>query len=452
MSKYIRRKKRHLKLMPIVLIILSGVLIFLFNYLPNRPLVYKLYIDENNDLVAKFNVLVGNTTGKISCYLSNSEEKPSIDSELWISSEKNSSCTFKLDNNSKHYMFLKNDKEIFSVLGINSLYRINTLEFDKDSTIISLNSTVKLNIKYEYTGYLDKEIKYKSSNKDILTVNNSGEVTSVSIGKATITASIKDKEDKINIEVTDLIVNRPNSFDFDKDYLPCNKYSEEENNKLDTLLKEKIESVGYKTRAGAVEAARFLTLDFPYRVNYFYENGRVAQGAKIDGEGRYYHIGLYLNDKKYSEIGNHSTGPKIWGCSLYDNPAHRNIDNGLDCSGFVSWAMLNGGFDPGDIGAGITNVYDLTDTGKRTTLTSSLAKGNTIKAGDLLWRSAGGGHIGMIIGIDDDTYYVAEALWYDEIGVIISTYSKNSIANKFPYVILMDSYYEKDGSYTKMWY
>lgn len=26
--------------------------------------------------------------------------------------------------------------------------------------------------------------------------------------------------------------------------------------------------------------------------------------------------------------------------------------NGLDCSGFVTWAMLNGGFESGDVGSG----------------------------------------------------------------------------------------------------
>ena len=39
-------------------------------------------------------------------------------------------------------------------------------------------------------------------------------------------------------------------------------------------LENKINNTGYKTRAGVVEAARFLTLNLPYKINYFYENGR----------------------------------------------------------------------------------------------------------------------------------------------------------------------------------
>lgn len=32
------------------------------------------------------------------------------------------------------------------------------------------------------------------------------------------------------------------------------------------------------------------------------------------------------------------------------------MSNGLDCSGFVSWVLLNAGYNPGDLGAGVTNV------------------------------------------------------------------------------------------------
>ena len=91
-----------------------------------------------------------------------------------------------------------------------------------------------------------------------------------------------------------------------------------------------------------VEAARFLTLHFPYKIEYFYENGRLGTNG-IDGEGRYYHKGLYLNSSKYSTISKSKNGPKVWGCSLYSTPVKRNDNNGLDCSGFVSWALLNGG-------------------------------------------------------------------------------------------------------------
>ena len=68
----------------------------------------------------------------------------------------------------------------------------------------------------------------------------------------------------------------------------------------------------------AVVAARFLTLELPYRIPYFYENGRVSDTGVhfVDGEGRYYKKGLYLAESKKKDIIASWTGPAIWGCPL----------------------------------------------------------------------------------------------------------------------------------------
>lgn len=72
---------------------------------------------------------------------------------------------------------------------------------------------------------------------------------------------------------------------------------------------------------------------------------------------------------------------------------------------------------------------------------------NNIKAGDLLnWW----GHIAMLIGIDNDTYYVAESLSYIG-GVRAMIYTKQELLSTFKYAVLMDDYYKKEGLYTKMW-
>ena len=232
--------------------------------------------------------------------------------------------------------------------------------------------------------------------------------------------------------------------------MSCNIFSSNDNELLDEILKFKVKKVGNKTRAGVVEAARFLTLDFPYKISYFYENGRLGTN-KIDGEGRYYHKGLYLNESKYESISHSRKKPKTWGCPLYSVPDKKSTPNGLDCSGFVTWALLNGGFNPGDIGAGITSVKDLTDLGTMKKITNSLAKSNQIKVGDLLHNTWNSGHIAIIVGIDSDYFYVAQAIWFDEEGVIISKYMKSELKNKFKEVILMDKYYKKDGKLTNMW-
>ena len=56
----------------------------------------------------------------------------------------------------------------------------------------------------------------------------------------------------------------------------------------------------------------------------------------------------------------------------------------------------------------------------------------------------------MLIGIDGDTYYVAESLSY--IGVVRAMiYSKNELLKTFEYVVLMDKFYKNDGNYQKFW-
>ena len=146
----------------------------------------------------------------------------------------------------------------------------------------------------------------------------------------------------------------------------------------------------------------------------------------------------------------------MWGCKMTnleeDEPFFiRGVKypNGLDCSGFVSWSLVNGGFDPGDRGAGDSAYkYEMTDLGDYQYLTYSLINSGRIKVGDLINFS---GHIGMIIGIDDNNIYVAESL-NTLGGVVAKTYSKSSITKTFNHVVLMDEFYKEDGNLTDMWY
>ena len=110
--------------------------------------------------------------------------------------------------------------------------------------------------------------------------------------------------------------------------------------------------------------------------------------------------------------------------------------------------MVNGGFDPGDVGAGENEgIYQLTDTGDFTKLTRELAMSGKIKTGDLFnfW-----GHIALIIGQDEKNYYVAESLPHLG-GVIAKTYPKSTVANTFEFVVFMDKFYKKDGNLTDYW-
>lgn len=323
---------------------------------------------------------------------------------------------------------------------------------------LAVNETVPLDAKLRLVGS-KQEIEYKSSNEKVVAVKNN-KITGKKSGKAKITMTVNKKYTKsVEIEVTNLINKRPKKFNNNKPNLKCNQYSDKEVEKLEEILAYKIENVGgYGTRAAVVEAIRFLMLDFKYQVEYFFENGRLIGGVhEVDGEGRYYHRGLYLSESKFKDLKKTYAGPAIWGCPL------RNFEdwgttfkkgqykpNGLDCSGFVSWAIVNGGFDPGDRGAGDNEMDDseLNDIGgEKVKITDEFVKSGRLKAGDIvgIW-----GHIAVVAGIDDNNVYVAESLWTFG-GPVINTYKKENLDDKFVQAVLLDDYYKEDGLYTDMW-
>lgn len=238
-----------------------------------------------------------------------------------------------------------------------------------------------------------------------------------------------------------------------KPFLPCGRFDKQGNDFLDAMLKKRIAKAGYYTRAGAVEAMRFITLQFPYKMAYFYENGRLEvsneDGIYADGEGRYYHKGMYLHESRYDVIDENGAiyGPQIWGCSMYSDPDERYISNGLDCSGLITWALYNAGYDIKDIGAGpFDETYDLTDLGTKIFL--SVVEMDELKPGDLLGVE---GHVGMIIGIDEEHIYVGHSYWEGDLQV--STYTPDELRNNklWEYAVLMDKCYLNDGNLTDMW-
>lgn len=318
-----------------------------------------------------------------------------------------------------------------------------------DTIYLAVGEISKLNLDVKYKSSGSLKLYYDSEDKDIVEINN-GVLTAKDEGTTKVEIkSVSEIEKNINIIVTDLIT--PPTYVQEKDELPCNKYNDEESHILDEILKTNIQNAGYKTRAGVVEAARFLSLRFPYKINYFYENGRLNDSTReyIDGEGRYYHIGLYLSDNKFDSLEeNASTSdPVIWGCDLYANYVKTYSRNGLNCSGFISWAMLNGGFDIGDIGAGITEQYDFTDVGEKISITDELLKSSKVKVGDLIGRN---GHIAIIIGIEDNKIYIAES-YMPSMKVRVFTFNELVESDDFKYIMLMDSIYKNDGNLTNMW-
>lgn len=371
---------------------------------------------------------------------------------------KNNKCTIEIETGKDYILYAKDSRNHKSKeTSINNFIGY-ILDFQFRKNIIYLYPEEEYDLEYKKVLLTSKTIDMdiKSKDTDIADINNN-KIIAKKVGKTVIKSKKSDQE--LTVIVTDLI-HAPKAEGKSKKALPCKQFNKEENDLLDEILKWKIEEAGYQTRAGAVAAARFLTLEFPYRVQYFYENGRVSNTGvhMADGEGRYYKKGLYLDESRFENITYKWVGPAIWGCPLknFESTPSRGyipgkmMPNGLDCSGFVTWALYNGGFDPGDVGAGETErPGQCTDLGKFQYINKKDFKNGVVRTGDLINFF---GHIGMIIGIDldKDQIIVAESL-PNLGGAIARTYSLNSLVSTFTHVVLMDSYYKEDGNYTQMW-
>ena len=434
-----KKNKKGLILILLMLSICTLVGIMLFVFLYNRKIVVN-DIDVNDDSI------VFSLNRKSSC---------KVNEEAWQESKDNKCIyayqdyinTIYLKNKYGKVFTYKIDKDFTVVKDITlNIYKTYLAIGDKD--FIKVNILSKGNIK-------DKVV-YSSEDENIAQVSDDGVITGIGNGHTRIVVKLRDNIKYIEVIVTDLIITKPDEFDSNREYLSCERYTESENDLLDDILKYRIERVGYKTRASVVEAARFITLEFPYRLTYFSENGRAhPYGATslVDGEGRYYHEGLYLHSSRFSKVSPTMHGPGIWGCMVYSNPSAGYRRNGLDCSGFVSWILLNGGFDAEDLGAGVSTIQDLTDLGERKYLSDAISN-NTIRVGDLLsGKGSDGGHIAILVGIKDGYYYVAESLWSSTgyFGPLIRKYTGDDITNYFYWQVDMESYYEGDGDLTDFW-
>ena len=323
-----------------------------------------------------------------------------------------------------------------------------------DEYYLALNGTKTLEWTFDYPYEFDRKVTYTIEDPTIISIENDT-MSGLKVGTTTLTATLVDGNTKnYKIIVTDLIL--PIAYNNDKPDLPCEHYTEEEGAILDKILESRVKEAGVGTRGGVIAAARFLTLEFPYMVKYFYENGRLINHTLkpyLDGEGRYYHKGLYLTKSKFNDIVRSSySGPKLWGCGLYDQSVlRRTTPNGFTCSGFVTWAMLNGGFDVGDVGAGDFAQYnnDLSDLGPHHEITYDYMKNGNYKVGDFIGRN---GHAALIIGIDDKYIYTAESLPPKLMTYTYERYSGIVKDDNLTYVIEMGGIYPNgDGWYTDMW-
>lgn len=430
------------------------------------PYVTNIKISESKRFEDQviFNIEVGNYFYKLNketwCYLQSSviSYVPNGDEKDWVKASQGY-CSFTVKSGD-YNIYVKdkygNINDIYSQsIEINKILEV---KMNKETIYLYKNGKERLSYELVKLGDVKEEITWEVEDSSIANVDSSGNVVAVGYGETYVKAvSSTGTTGKTKVVVTDVIttpVVNPS-----KSYISCGQFNKTEADMIDQILFDRIDDAGFGTRAGVLAAARFITLEFSYRIHYFYENGRLNNYAPymhVDGEGRYYHRGMYLNESKFSTIKSSFVGPAIWGCDLQNYTdwgpyvTGKYYPNGLDCSGFVTWALLNGGFDIGDIGAGENaEHFDLDDLGTKVWITNELMSSGRVKAGDLIGLN---GHMAILAGWDDTNYYIAESLNTTG-GVVMTVVPKNKLINNsiYDYIILMDEVYKEDGNYTTMW-
>ncbi len=403
---------------------------------------YKEGINEDNTRTVM--MTIGGNSNDTSC---------SIDGKNWVE-VRDGKCALDIGAGDYAVQIKKQDK----VLKENVTMDINgvkSISFKVDKYYLAVGEKAKLNYSAITVG--EVKLSWASENENIVTVHD-GEIEGINLGTTKVSLSDDTgKKAEVLVTVTDLLV-KPVLND-KKKFLPCKVFTEEEATILDEALATRVQNKGEGSRAALIEVIRFLTLSFPYKVSYFYENGRLTQNNvrnKADGEGRYYHKGLYLSENKYKDLVAKYKGPAMWGCPLTNLEDHgkykpgAKYPNGLDCSGFVTWSLYNAGIDVGDIGAGIdANAKDMSDVGEMHTLTYDYANSDDYHVGDLIARW---GHTALIAGKDDEYLYIAESLLKGVRIEKVSYKKKNSGLYKYyAYINRLDKEYTANDDYEEMW-
>ena len=204
-----------------------------------------------------------------------------------------------------------------------------------------------------------------------------------------------------------------------------------------TDLYNYVRSAGYKTREGVVAAALYLSSHIDVHIPYFWSGGHTH------------------NYNGYQDYGENFMGvPDKWGCDVKmafgGTSAQKDgqyYPFGIDCSGFISWAILNGGYYTGGNQSVIISTKSPPSTSLKGIKVEVISSGNAkgkIKPGDVAHKS---GHVGMIVEVSSNSYKVAEAAGYKS-GLVIKEYKYGS---NFKHIILMDNFYENYQKGEAMW-
>ncbi len=462
-EKSARRRKVLVGLLSLLLVCAMGFGVYIVWLNHQSPIIESVQVAEelNEDTTVRMTVQVSTPhfmRTELWCALSKTDTPPAANAQVWAPVV-NGSCSFDVESGA-HYVFAMDSRGNISSPD-NETVEINetvSISIDKDKLYLPLEGVDRLAADLFIIGDVADTVSWSSKNTAVATVDATGLVRAVAEGETEITATSADGKTAVaSVMVTDLFKTE-NIDTYSKPMLNRNPYSDEEAHLLDDILLTKVAQAGYGTRAGTVAAARFLALEFEYRVPYFFENGRLNPHngrPTCDGEGRFYHQGLFLCECKFEDLDPIRYGPATWGQLLlnfetkYAFVGGQRYPNGLDCSGFVCWTLINGGTDVGDMGAG--DEYgdnDLCDLADKLWLTNEVLKSDKIQVGDLI---ASDGHMAIIIGLTEDRIYIAESLFTS---VRVTNFPRNMsvvYSSLYDYVIPMGEIYEGEGNLTQYW-
>ena len=331
------------------------------------------------------------------------------------STSSNKRTEYEVEKNGNYDFIINlNNKEITKTVNVNNIIDHYTCTGE-----ITINGT-----KIEVSPLSDRIKEYQwIINNETITGNNIFTSNKI-VNNAQVKIVFTNNETyQVSCNITDKLVYH---FKYDenntKPYMECNTYTKEDKVRLDAMLKKVVDEAGYGTRAGVVAAARFLVGGLDYKVRYL--------GPKS--------VNPVLGS--YSKEGLNIGQSNAWGCRV------SGWIQGMDCTNFVSWAFAQNGIKSFPYSNTYSKVREVIDK---------------IKVGDLLYKPcntaatcAGNyklSHVGIIIGVDDKYFYVAEATEGKYEAIVVTKWEKNNMPSSGEFSIVHFFDYASDGNVTNMW-
>jgi len=330
--------------------------------------------------------------------------------------DNSNNITYEVNDNG-NYKFIIYDKYNYSK---EEIVVINNIQRDyKCNGVINRKGTT-LTVSGKGLEYI-KNYNYNLDGINYSGTNNYNIYKKIKKASVSLVLNNNSKLD-INCTLTNNLIYTPH-YDYDnlKPLMKCDTYTSSDKIKYDKMLSDAIKEAGIGTRAGVVEAARFILLGMDYRVKY------VGPKKYDTGLGSYNRIGLNIGQKG------------AWGCS------QSGWTQGLDCTGFVSWLFKQNDLSIKGGHYSTSDTYKLVDVVDK------------IKAGDFLLSPNNGAlpnktsafvHIGIIIGIDDKYIYEAESTTGTIDSLVITRLDKSNLSTK---TVVRLYKYDSEGNYTNMW-